>query len=177
DVASVYGEEAAAKFKEMWSNHIGYFVQYVKGTAQNDKQMKQEALDQLDQYREDFSKFIETATQGKIPADALASALAKHVDQLITAFNAYVDKDYETAYAQFDKAYVFIQKGSAKGLSDAIVQLFPDKFATDMTGMPKTDLGGTAGDEGETLAIILAALAALTAAGVVVYRKKTVTDK
>ncbi|HET7580783.1 MAG TPA: copper amine oxidase [Bacillales bacterium] len=178
DVASVYGDDAAQAFKKMWSNHIGYFVEYVKATAAGDKSKKQHALDELKQYREDFSQFISKATGGKIPADALSAALQKHVNQLITAFNDYVNKDYTGAYKEFDVAYNFIQKGSAKGLSNAIVQQFPDKFQMSMpSGMPKTDLGGTAGDEGETLAIILAAMAALTGAGAFMYRRKTAEEK
>lgn len=172
DVKSVYGDAAAKKFKQMWSGHIGDFVEYVKATATNDSAKKQDALNNLKNYRADFSKFISGATKGAIPASALSAGLQKHVNQLVTAFNDYHNKNYTGAYKEFDVAYQFIMTGSAKGLSNAIAQEFPSKFQMDMpSGMPKTDMGGTAGDQGEMLALILAAMAILTAAGVFVYRK------
>lgn len=178
DVASVYGDDAGAAFKKMWSEHIGYFVDYVQATAKNDDAAKQKALDDLKNYRSDFSQFIDKATGGKVPAEALSAALAKHVDQLIAAFNDYNKKDYAGAYKQFDTAYQFIMTGSAKGLSNAIVQQFPDKFQGNTpAGMPKTDMGGTAGDQGEMLAFILAAMAIIAAGGTFIYRKKTADAK
>lgn len=173
DVKSVYGAAAAAQFKKMWSGHIGDFVEYVQATAANDSAKKQDALNKLKNYRSDFSQFISKATKGAVPASALSAALQKHVNQLLTAFNDYNSKDYTGAYKTFDTAYQFIMTNSAKGLSNAIVQEFPSKFQMSMpSGMPKTDLGGTAGqNESELLALILAAMAVLTAAGVYVYRK------
>ncbi|GAE93905.1 hypothetical protein JCM21714_3020 [Gracilibacillus boraciitolerans JCM 21714] len=97
-IGSVYGEEAGAAFEKMWSEHVGYFVQYVQGTAEEDEEKKQAALDELSQYRKDFSAFLETATEGRVEADALAEGLQEHVNQLIGAFDAYVAGDYEEAF-------------------------------------------------------------------------------
>ncbi|UOR13457.1 copper amine oxidase [Halobacillus amylolyticus] len=126
-IASVYGEEAGQKFNDLWSSHIGYFVDYVKATAAGDEEAKQAALDELDQYRQDFSTFISGATEGAIPAEALASGLQTHVNQLITAFDAYVAEDYDKAFMTQSDAmeHLFM---TSKGLSKAIVNQFPEKF-------------------------------------------------
>ncbi|ASN07122.1 copper amine oxidase [Virgibacillus necropolis] len=137
-IGSVYGDEAAAKFKEMWAGHIGYFVDYVKATAAEDEEAKQAALDELKQYRADFSAFMETATGGNISADAVSESLQMHVNQLVASFDAYAAGDYEEAYNQFHEGYTH-SNGIAKALSGAIVAQFPDKFAADMPSeMPET---------------------------------------
>ncbi len=61
-ITSVYGEEAGAQFESMWSEHIGFFVDYVTATAEDDEAGREEALSNLENYRDDFSAFLETAT-------------------------------------------------------------------------------------------------------------------
>lgn len=139
-VTSVYGEEAGQQFKMMWSEHIGYFVDYVNATAEEDMDAKEEAMNNLMTYKEDFSKFMETATEGNLPADALAEGLQMHVEQLIGAFDAYAEGDYETAYDQTREAYHHMFM-TAKGLSGAIVTQMPDQFMSEMPEeMPNTSL-------------------------------------
>ncbi|GAE93906.1 hypothetical protein JCM21714_3021 [Gracilibacillus boraciitolerans JCM 21714] len=103
-IKSVYGEEGAATFDKMWNDHIGYFVDYVKATAAEDEAAKQTALDELSQYREDFSAFMETATNGNLTADAVSEELQTHVNQLISSFDAYETGNYDEAYNQFSAA-------------------------------------------------------------------------
>jgi hypothetical protein len=164
-IASIYGEEASKAFKEMWSNHIGFFVDYVKATGANDEEAQKEALSNLENYRADFSSFIETATDGRVPAGVLAEGLQMHVNQLVGAFNSYVDEDYETAYDSIREAYAHMF-GSSKALSGAFVDQFPDKFAAQMpTDMPKTGLGGMSQEQlqWEWIAMLMAVSAALIA--------------
>ncbi|MFC4322539.1 copper amine oxidase [Litchfieldia salsa] len=139
-ISSLYGEEAGQAFKEMWENHIGFFVDYVKATGANDEEAKEAALSNLDNYRTEFSTFIETATEGEVPATALAEGLQMHVNQLVAAFNSYIAKDYEAAYESIREAYGQMY-GASKALSGGIVAQSPDKFASQMpTDMPKTGL-------------------------------------
>lgn len=140
-IASIYGEEAGKAFHKMWSEHIGYFVDYVNATAKENEQAKQEALDNLKMYKEDFSAFIEKATGGNVKASALAKGLQKHVEQLIGSFESYVDGSYKDAYKQARHAYGHMY-GAAKLLSAGIVNQYPEKFASDMPSeMPNTGLG------------------------------------
>ncbi|KRE18684.1 hypothetical protein P9154_10130 [Bacillus safensis] len=50
-IASVYGKKAGKQFKDIWSSHIGYFVDYVQATAKKDDAGKKKAIKKLDQYR------------------------------------------------------------------------------------------------------------------------------
>lgn len=126
-VSSVYGEEAGDQFNEFWSNHIGFFVDYVTATANNDDEAKQQALDSLENYKEDFSTFMSNATGGALPSDALAEGLQMHIDQLIGGFDAFVNENYEKAYETQSEAMEHMY-GTSKGLSSAIVNQFPEKF-------------------------------------------------
>lgn len=63
-----------------------------------------------------------------------------HVEQLIGAFDAYAEVDYETAYDQTREAYHHMFM-TAKGLSGAIVTQIPDRFMSEMPEeMPNTSL-------------------------------------
>ncbi|WP_175986898.1 copper amine oxidase [Bacillus sp. Marseille-Q1617] len=170
-IASVYGEEAGNQFKEMWSNHIGFFVDYVKATGAEDEAAKKEALQNLDNYRADFSKFLETATDGRLKSDALAEGLQMHVDQLVGAFDSYAAGDYEKSFEDIRMAYEHMLN-PAKGLSSAIVDQYPDKFAHDMPSqMPNTGMGGTADAEEFPLEYLLAALMAIAGGSVLALKK------
>ncbi|OAT85040.1 copper amine oxidase [Bacillus sp. MKU004] len=170
-IASVYGEEAGNQFKEMWSNHIGFFVDYVKATGAEDEAAKKEALQKLDNYRADFSKFLETATDGRLKSDALAEGLQMHVDQLIGAFDSYAAGEYEKSFEDIRMAYEHMLN-PAKGLSSAIVDQYPDKFAQDMPSqMPNTGMGGTVDAEEFPLEYLLAALMAIAGGSVLALKK------
>ncbi|WP_010529380.1 hypothetical protein [Lentibacillus jeotgali] len=138
-IASVYGDKAGQSFKDMWSAHIGYFVDYVNATAEGDEEAKQAALDELSQYREDFSQFLETATEERLEAGSLADSLQMHVDQLIGAFDSYVAEDYEQAYNHEREAIGHMHM-VAKGLSSAVVDQMPDQFNNTMAVTPAGDL-------------------------------------
>ncbi|RIW38788.1 copper amine oxidase [Bacillus salacetis] len=170
-IGSVYGDEAAAKFKEMWSNHISYFVDYVNGTANEDEAAKEEALNELNQYRQDFSQFISSATETRVEADALAAGLQTHVDQLIGTFNSYVQGDYEAAWETARKGYGHMFT-PAKLFSSAFVNQFPDKFAG-MPEMPNTGLGGMNNTDSTW---VLWAVPGLLFAGLALFRRKSVTE-
>ena len=174
-IASVYGEEAGTQFEEMWAAHIGNFVEYVTATGAEDEEAKTAAIEALNNYRAEFSAFIETATEGRVVAEDLSEGLQMHVNQLVTAFDSYVVEDYATAYENVRTAYAHMLNPS-KGLSAAFVDQFPENFvATKMpTEMPKTGLGGTAQDE--SFAWVWVSLAALLAAAGV-FALKRVTGK
>src|SRR5699024_6728897 len=108
----------------------------VGGTAEGDEAMKEEALNQLSQYRDDFSKFLETATEERVDAEGLQM----HVEQLIGTFDAYHSGDYETAYTELREAYHHMFM-TGKGLSGAIAMQMPDQFMSEMPEeMPNTAL-------------------------------------
>ncbi|MBD7984851.1 copper amine oxidase [Sporosarcina sp. Sa2YVA2] len=138
-VASVYGEDAGNQFKEIWSSHIGYFVDYVTATANKDEDGRKKALADLDGYRVTQADFLDKATDSRLKAADLEEGLKMHVDQLIWAFDNYVAGDYDKAYSSLYESmhHMF---GTGKGLSWAITDQFPEKFDNHTVDTPAADL-------------------------------------
>ncbi|WPP41082.1 copper amine oxidase N-terminal domain-containing protein [Paenibacillus hunanensis] len=153
-VASVYGNAAGDAFKTIWSSHIGYFVDYVKATAANDSAAKQKAKDELNEYKVTQAKFFADANPNLQQA-ALEAGLTEHINMLLTAFDAYVAKDYTKAYDTADQAYKHMfMFGDI--LSAAIEKQFPNKFTSDMSTTQASDLRSALGiilGEHATLAV------------------------
>lgn len=138
-VASVYGEEAGNQFKEIWSSHIGYFVDYVTATAENNEEGRKQALAELDQYRTEQADFLDKATEGRLKAKDLEEGLKVHIDQLIWAFENYRNGDYEKAYDNIDESMKHMF-GVGKGLSWAITDQFSEKFDNKSVDTPAANL-------------------------------------
>ena len=176
-VESVYGPEGAKQFNEIWSSHIGYFVDYVKATGAKDEAAKEKAMANLDAYRVTQAAFLDTATEGRLKAADLEEGLKGHVDQLLNAFNSYVAKDYDAAYDSIHEAYSHMF-GVGTSLAGAIVDQYPEKFETAMpSDMPKTGLGGMSQEADHTMLWILSSLVFLLGASAVVFRKKAVNEE
>jgi hypothetical protein len=138
-IEEVYGEEAAQTFQGMWEDHIGFFVDYVTATAEEDEEGRQEALTQLDGYRADFSSFLEGATEERLEADMLAEGLQMHVNQLVGAFDQYNEGDFDAAYSDVRESINHMY-GVSKGLSTAIVDQFDEDFEGSSADTPAADL-------------------------------------
>lgn len=138
-VSSVYGEEGGAAFQEIWNSHIGYFVDYVTATAADDQGAKDAALEELEKYKVKQSEFFDSATEGRLPAAAVQEGLDMHVDQLITAFDAYATGDFETAYT-LEREAIQHMSMFAESLSIAIADQFPELVDGTNPDTPAIDL-------------------------------------
>lgn len=158
-VGSVYGDEAGEAFSEVWGSHIGYFVDYVTATAEENTEGQEQAKADLDEYIVEQAALLDAATEGRVPADALEEGLTAHVDQLLVAFDSYVAGDYETAYASIREAYAHMTMPAA-GLSAAITNQFPEEFgeAAMPSEMPATGMGGMSGNSTAPFLWVLAGL-------------------
>lgn len=128
-IASVFGADGGDAFRALWEAHIGFFVDYTVALAGDDADGQQAALDDLAGYREDFSNFLDTATEGNVPAAGASDALAAHVDQLIAAIDAYAADDFEGAYASEREGFAHMFM-TGQVLAAGIVGLMPDAFPT-----------------------------------------------
>lgn len=138
-VASVYGEKGGAAFKEIWSRHIGYFVDYVKATGAKDDPAKKKALAELDGYRVKQAAFLDSATGGRLKAKELEEGLKVHINQLVWAFDNYVAGDFDKTYDSLRES-VHHMYGVGKGLSWAITDQFPDQFDHKTVDTPAAEL-------------------------------------
>lgn len=130
-VELVYGSEGADAFRQLWEDHIGFFVDYTVGVAEGDQAAQDQALTRLDQYRQDFGNFIESATGGGLTAGPVADLLQSHVDQLVSQIDSYANEDFEAAASKTREAYAHMF-GTAKALAGAISGQFPDRFGGDL---------------------------------------------
>lgn len=174
-IASVYGKKAGEAFNGLWSGHIGFFVDYVVATSKNDEAGRKAALAKLDNYRTDFSTFLASANPN-LEASALADGLQMHVNQLVSAFDSYVNKDYATTYASYREAYAHMY-ATGDALSGAIVAQFPNKFWDKKdsmpSAMPKTGMGGaseTTDSSASTLWLVIGFVGAALATGFIVRK-------
>lgn len=175
-VESVYGAEGAAQFKEIWSSHIGYFVDYVTATAENDEAGKEEAVAELDAYRAEQAAFLDAATEGRLKAADLEAGLKEHVDQLLAAFNSYTGKDYPAAYENIHVAYSHMF-GVGQALSGAITDQFPEKFEGQKpSDMPKTGMGGMSQSNSSVIMWAVFGFILASAAIAMIARKKSVKN-
>lgn len=138
-VSSVYGEEGGAAFLEIWNSHIGYFVDYVVATGEDNQEAKDQALASLEEYKQEQAAFFDTATEGRLPADAVLEGLNMHVDQLVMAFDDYVAGDFEAAYTD-ERESIHHMSMFAESLSVAIADQFPDVFEGTNPDTPAVDL-------------------------------------
>ena len=129
-IGSVYGDEAREEFldgKLKWRAHIGFFVDYTVGLAQNDKAAQKKAVGNLNGYIESFSAFLAQATE--LPQDAVKESITEHVMQLKRQIDAYAKGDYERAYSLARDAYAHMYM-TGDTLAGAIVKQSPAKFAS-----------------------------------------------
>lgn len=141
---NVYGPEAGDAFLEGWRGHIANFADYAAGRGTGDTARAGAARDALDRYAADFGANVSSASEGRLPADALAEELGTHVDLLTAAIDAQADADPAAVGALREAARHM--RGTAETLAGGIVAQFPDRF------------DGEVGDEASDLRTDLTAL-------------------
>ncbi|MGO1550223.1 MAG: hypothetical protein ACTHWO_10475 [Nesterenkonia sp.] len=87
-VGELAGDESRQAFLDLWREHIGYFVDYAEAIAGGDDAAAEEALMNLDQYRQDAGEFFEEISAGELPADDIAEGLSMHVQTLSGAIDS-----------------------------------------------------------------------------------------
>jgi hypothetical protein len=124
-IGSVYGEAAGKQFLELWRAHIGMFVDYAEGALTGNQKQQEQALADLDGYREDFGAFLESANPN-LTKEAVAEELKPHVASLANAIDAVAGSG--------DNPFVALQEAAshmpmtASVLAGAIAEQNPDQF-------------------------------------------------
>lgn len=120
-VASVYGDEAGAKFKEIWASHIGFFVDYTVAAKAGDQAGMAKAVENLNGYVDAVSTFLSSANPN-LPKEAVATLVGEHVGLLKEAVYKHGAGDFAGSYDAQSRARVQITNKIADTLSGAIVK-------------------------------------------------------
>jgi hypothetical protein len=134
-VGSVYGPEGGSEFQRLWVDHVQSMFLYTDAVVDGDQAARQDARTRLDSYRQAFGAFVEGATQGQLPADAVAETLRVHIDQMLGHIDAYVAGDYAGAYRLQREAYAHMfPTGST--LAGAFAEHLPGEFPVPVDTAP-----------------------------------------
>ncbi|PLS81797.1 hypothetical protein CYG49_01490 [Candidatus Saccharibacteria bacterium] len=125
-VGSVYGEEAEAKFLEIWRSHITFFVDYTVAAKTGDQAGMDKAVSNLNGYVSAISDLLGGATG--LPKEAVAGLVSEHVGLLKTAVDKHGAGDYAGSYEAQQQARDQITNKIADTLAGAIVKQNPEKF-------------------------------------------------
>lgn len=173
-IASLYGEEAATQFAQIWNNeHISVQGDLSGASAAQDQASIDEAKDALTgTFATDLGTFLSTATENRMPQNETIAGVAAHEESVIGTFEQYVAGDYEASYSTYRGGYA-IMFDIGKGLSGAIVNQFPEEFQnTAPQKMPKTGFGGTATQSNPMMLWIASSMLLIVAAGTITYRQR-----
>ncbi|GGD92976.1 copper amine oxidase N-terminal domain-containing protein [Paenibacillus nasutitermitis] len=143
-INNVYGSEAGEAFKPIWTSHIGYFVNYVKGTAAKSETDRATAVADLETYRMEQAKFFASANPDYFKENEIADGLNMHINHLLDSFNHYDQASYTAAYSDLRTAYKHMFT-TADSLAGGIVAQNSDKFQVPGT-TPDTGNGGSTGN-------------------------------
>jgi hypothetical protein len=119
-ISSVYGNDAGAKFKEIWASHIGFFVDYTVAAKAGDKAGMDKAVQNLNGYVEAISTFFSSANPN-LPKAAVAQLITEHVGLLKEAVDKHGAGDYAGSYDAQSRARVQITTKIADTIAGAIV--------------------------------------------------------
>ncbi|HSP22489.1 MAG TPA: hypothetical protein VLQ20_09170 [Planococcus sp. (in: firmicutes)] len=173
-IASLYGEEAATQFAQIWNNeHISVQGDLSGATAAQDQAARDEAKDALTgTFATDLGTFLSTATENRMPLDETIAGVAAHEESVIGTFEQYVAGDFEASYSTYREGYA-IMFDIGKALSGAVVNQFPEEFQnTAPEKMPKTGFGGATTESNPMMVWIVSSMLLLVAAGTITYRQR-----
>ncbi|MDN8590578.1 copper amine oxidase N-terminal domain-containing protein [Paenibacillus sp. 11B] len=138
-IASLYGDAGAKEFERIFRAHNKYTDDLVKATKMGNQAGIKQAQDNINGFVEEFSTFLSTATEGKLPKAAAKNALKVHEDLVQKVFDEYVAGDYADAYKAYREGFKEMFDVS-KALSTAITTQMPEKFENSKADSPAADL-------------------------------------
>jgi len=141
-IASVYGDEGAKQFEKIFVAHNKYTTDLVKAVKADDQDGINASKAETEEFVQDLSSFLDTATEGKLPKAAAEEVLRAHEADVYKTFQQYAAGDYEGSYNTFREGYSRMYDIS-KALSVAITTQMPEKFDNTKADTKAADLRST----------------------------------
>ncbi len=134
-VASVYGDDAGARFRNLWDLHITLLLAYGDAAQAGNTGRMQAARDGLRQYMTELGDLLAELNPA-LDAHVESEALAAHIEQI----TAFADGDYADAYAAHRIAFSHMfHLGDHLALE--IVRQYPARFSAGPNAFsPRSDL-------------------------------------
>jgi hypothetical protein len=131
----VYGDDAGARFREIWDLHITLLLAYADAAQAGSNGRMQAARDGLGQYTAELGELL-VELNPALDARVESEALQAHIDQI----TAFADGDYADAYAAHRIAFSHMfHLGDHLALE--IVRQFPARFSAGPDAFsPRSDL-------------------------------------
>ena len=125
-IGSFYGEEPKATFLKLWRDHITFLINYTISTKNDDKEGREQALSDLEDYSQESAEFF-AGLNNNLSTENLKPLFADYRDIMIDSIDDYSNAKYTESLDKESQAYV--QAGKiADAISDGIARQFPDKF-------------------------------------------------
>lgn len=124
-IGSVYGDEAARRFLQLWRQHIAFLVDYTEAAGARDTAKQNAARSALDGYRATFATFLNDANPN-LSQTAVAQDLGRHIDSLLLAIDAQAAKDPGQVSKLREAAMHMPDTGLL--IATGIARQFPAKF-------------------------------------------------
>lgn len=140
-MSSLFGDDAARRFNELWADHIDLFVDYTAARAADDQAGMTQARDEFDDVISQFGTVLSDLADGGLTADAIDKVLTMHENHLMDQIDLYAEGNYEKAH---DTAYIAYQH--MRDVALVLAESFADVVAANApAGGADTGAGGTAG--------------------------------
>ncbi len=141
-IEGIYGEEEAAEFDRIFTEHNDYTADIVEATQNEDADARAAAEEEVEDFVLEFSEFLAITTDGNLPQEAAEEAIRAHEMDVLNTFDHYVAGEYEEAYGSYREGFDrMFDIGEA--LSGAIVAQNPDMFEGSAVDTPASDLRAT----------------------------------
>jgi hypothetical protein len=117
-VAGLFGGPAASQFMTLWADHLDLLGTYAADVGAGKPNRREAVQGELRDWQQRFATFIDTATEGRVPAPDLAGALLGLDDLLLRQVDAFAAKDYQQAQQLANQTYPQVF-GLARNMADA----------------------------------------------------------
>lgn len=128
-IADIYGEDAGRGFADIWEQHNGFYIDYVRALVADDTAAKGRSREGLEAFSGRLTDFFVSAND-LISSDAVRLGLDAHTDHLVRQVEAFADGDYVSAFTIGREAYQHMGAISDL-LATGIANQFPERFLPD----------------------------------------------
>lgn len=126
-IGNFYGDETKATFLKLWQDHVTFFINYTVSVKNDDKEGKEQALSDLEDYSQESAEFF-AGLNNNLTAESLKSLFNDNRDLMIASIDNYIEGKYPESLDEESKAYAQAG-GIADAISDGVIKQFPDKFS------------------------------------------------